>query len=77
MVCHCSVPGGCLKPDAGVVDPANAPGLAAPLHAAKAMTPPKRRQLALEALAGAETLSRLAGQHAVSRKFVYTARGRK
>jgi hypothetical protein len=35
------------------------------------MTPPRRRQLALEALAGTETVSRLAGQHAVSRKFVY------
>jgi hypothetical protein len=35
------------------------------------MTPPQRRQLALEALAGAETVSHLAGQHAVSRKFVY------
>ncbi len=71
MVCHCSVPDGCPQPNAGIVDPANAPGLAEPLHAAKAMTPPKRRQLALEALAGAETVSRLAGQHAVSRKFVY------
>jgi hypothetical protein len=35
------------------------------------MTPPQRRKLALEALAGAETVSRLAGQHEVSRKFVY------
>ena len=35
------------------------------------MTPPQRRQLALEALAGTETVSRLAGQHEVSRKFVY------
>jgi hypothetical protein len=34
------------------------------------MTPPERRQLALEALAGTETVSHLAGQHAVSRKFV-------
>ncbi|MFH1268987.1 MAG: hypothetical protein ABIK89_24945, partial [Planctomycetota bacterium] len=30
-----------------------------------AMTPAQRRQLALEALAGTETVSRLAGQHAV------------
>jgi hypothetical protein len=35
------------------------------------MTPAQRRQLALEALAGTETVSRLAGQNAVSRKFVY------
>ncbi len=35
------------------------------------MTLPQRRQLALQALAGAETASRLAGEHAVSRKFVY------
>ena len=65
MVCHCIVPDGLPQPDARVLDPAT------PLHPAKAMTPPKRRQLALEALAGTETVSRLAGQHAVSRKFVY------
>jgi len=59
MVCHCSVPDGFPQPDSKV------------LHPAKAMTPPQRRQLALEALAGTETVSRLAGQHAVSRKFVY------
>jgi hypothetical protein len=41
------------------------------LHPAKAMTSPQRQQLALEALAGTETVSRLAGQHEVSRKFVY------
>jgi hypothetical protein len=35
------------------------------------MTPPQRRQLALDALAGAKPVSRLAGQHEVSRKFVY------
>jgi hypothetical protein len=35
------------------------------------MRPPQRRQLALEALAGVETVSRLAGRHEVSRKFVY------
>jgi hypothetical protein len=35
------------------------------------MTPPQRRKLALEALAGTETVSRLAGEHEVSRKFVY------
>jgi hypothetical protein len=65
MVCHCSVPRGVPQPDIRVLCPA------APAHPAKAMTPPGRRQLALEALAGTETVSRLAGQHAVSRKFVY------
>ena len=65
MVCHCSVPDGCPQPDARVLHPAAAS------HPAKAMTPPQRQQLALEALAGAETVSRLAGEHAVSRKFVY------
>jgi hypothetical protein len=65
MVCHCSVPDGLPQPDIRVLDPTT------PLHPAKAMTPPQRRQLALEALAGTETVSRLAGQHAVSRKFVY------
>jgi len=65
MVCHCSVPNGCPQPDARVLHPAAAS------HPAKAMTPPQRQQLALEALAGAETVSRLAGEHAVSRKFVY------
>jgi hypothetical protein len=35
------------------------------------MTPPERRQLAVEALAGSETISGLAQQHSVSRKFVY------
>ena len=58
MVCHCSVPDVFPQPDAA-------------FQPAKAMTPPQRRQLALEALAGTETVSRLAGQHEVSRKFVY------
>jgi len=65
MVCHCSVPDVFPQPDTGVLHSA------APPLSAKAMTPPQRRQLALEALAGAETVSRLAGQHEVSRKFVY------
>jgi hypothetical protein len=59
MVCQFSVPDGFPQPDTSV------------LHPARAMTPPQRRQLALEALAGTETVSCLAGQHAVSRKFVY------
>jgi hypothetical protein len=71
MVCHCNVLDACPQPDARVVDPANASGPATRLHAAEAMTPPERRQLALEALAGTETVSRLAGQHEVSRKFIY------
>jgi len=65
MVCHCSIPHDFPQADTRVLQPS------APPHPAKAMTPPQRRQLALEALAGTETVSRLAGQHAVSRKFVY------
>ncbi len=65
MVCHCSVLDGFPQP--GI----RASHSATPTYPAKAMTPPQRRQLALEALAGAETVSRLAGQHEVSRKFVY------
>ena len=66
MVCHhCSVAGGLSQPDTRVLRSAT------PLHAAKAMTLPQRRQLALEVLAGTQTVSRLAGEHAVSRKFVY------
>jgi hypothetical protein len=64
-VCHCSVPNVCPQPDTRVLHPAT------PLCPAKAMTPPERRQLALGALAGPETVGHLAGQHAVSRKFVY------
>ena len=65
MVCHCSVPNDLPQPDTETFHPTILP------HPAKAMMPPQRRQLALEALAGAETVSRLAGQNAVSRKFVY------
>jgi len=74
MVCHCSVPDGLLQPEAGVLNPAtplypaNATG---PFDPAKAMTPPERRQLALEAVAETATVSHLARRHAVSRKFVY------
>ena len=60
MVCHCGVLDGLPQPEAKILDPA------IPLCPAKAMTPPKRRQLALQALAGAETVSYLAGQHAVT-----------
>ena len=65
MVCHCSVPNDFPQPGTRALHPATPP------HPAKAMTPPQRRQLALEALARSETVSRLAGEHAVSRKFVY------
>ena len=60
MVCHCGVLDGLPQPEAKILDPA------IPLCPAKAMTPPKRRQLALQALAGAETVSYLASQHAVT-----------
>jgi hypothetical protein len=39
--------------------------------AAKAMQPQQRQDLAVQALAGTETILVLAAQHAVSRKFVY------
>jgi len=65
MVCHCSVPDGSPQPGRRASHPATLS------HPAKTMRPAQRRQLALEALAGTETVSRLAGQHAVSRKFVY------
>ena len=65
MVCHCSVPNDLPQPGTRVFHPAILP------HPAKAMMPPQRRQLALEALAGTQTVSCLAGEHAVSRKFVY------
>lgn len=65
MVCDCSVRDGFPQPGSRIPQPATLP------HSAKAMRPPQRRQLALEALAGTETVSRLAGQNAVSRKFVY------
>ena len=65
MVCHCSILNDLPQPDTETFHPTILP------HPAKAMMPPQRRQLALEALAGAQTVSRLAGRHTVSRKFVY------
>ena len=59
MVCHCSLPDLFPQPAPAVI------------HPAKAMTPAQRRQLALDALTHTETISRLAGQHEVSRKFIY------
>jgi hypothetical protein len=46
-----------------------------PAHPAHALTPPQRQQLAREALAG-QTITALAQQHQVSRKFVYQQRAR-
>ena len=66
MVCYCSIPKHLAQLDVEVFDPADTS-----FSPAKAMTPFQRRHLALEALAGSETISCLAGQHAVSRKFVY------
>lgn len=43
----------------------------AALSAAKLMAPPQRRQLALDTLAGNQTIRRLAQEHHVSRHFVY------
>jgi hypothetical protein len=43
---------------------------------AKAMEPKQRQELALQALAGTEPISRLAAEHEVSRKFVYQQRAR-
>ena len=65
MVCHCSVPDSSPHPGTKVLHAATL------TYPARAMTPAQRRQLALEALARTETVSRLAEQHAVSRKFVY------
>ena len=59
MVAHFSIPDVCSQPEATVFCPARALG------------PTQRQDLALHALAGTETLSRLAAQHEVSRKFIY------
>jgi hypothetical protein len=71
MVCHCSVPNGCRQPETNAPHSATPAHPAASPHPAKAMTPPQRCQLAIEALARVETVSRLAGEREVSRKFVY------
>ena len=59
MVSDCNVLEVCRQPENAV------------FCAAKAMESRQRQGLALQALAGAETVSRLAQQHEVSRKFVY------
>jgi hypothetical protein len=59
MVAYFSVPDVCPQPEAMAFCPA------------KAMGPGQRQELALHALTGTETISRLASQYDVSRKFVY------
>ena len=59
MVAHFSIPNICLQP------PATAFCLA------KAILPVQRQELALHALAGTATISQLAAQNQVSRKFIY------
>jgi hypothetical protein len=59
MVDHLNISGVCPQPEATVFCPA------------QAMGPGQRQDLALHALAGTETISRLAAQHEVSRKFIY------
>jgi hypothetical protein len=59
MVTHSSVSGIYPQPQATVFCPA------------KAMEPAQRRDMALHALAGTATISRLAAQSQVSRKFIY------
>lgn len=71
MVCHGSVLDGFPQPDHTLLHPSPTLHSTRRPHPAKAMTPGQRRQLALEALAGTDTVSGLAGQHAVSRQFVY------
>ncbi len=59
MVFHCNVPTVCSQPLFNFSCPA------------KAMEPRRRQDLAMQALAGTETIRGLAAQHSVSRKFVY------
>ena len=59
MVCYCN---------ASTVHPQSGTNC---FCAAKAMEPRQRQDLALQALAGAESIRGLATEHAVSRKFIY------
>ena len=59
MVCQLTTSESCLQPQSTV------------FSTAKVMAPPQRRQLALDTLAGIQTVSRLAQEHHVSRNFVY------
>jgi len=75
MVGRCSVPDGFPQPGLAALHfvtylhRATTLHPATPLHPAKAMTPAQRRQLAPDA--PADTVTGLARQHDVSRKFVY------
>ena len=64
MVTHVSISGVCPQPESTVFCPA------------KAMGPGQRQDMALHALARTETISRLAAEHEVSRKFIYEQRAR-
>jgi hypothetical protein len=64
MVTHVSISGVCQQPEATVFCPA------------KALGPEQRQDVALHALAGTATISRLAAEHEVSRKFIYEQRAR-
>ena len=59
MVAYLSIPGICPQPETAASCPA------------KALKPAQRQVLAVQALAGAEPISRLATEHHVSRKFIY------
>ncbi len=65
MICHCNVSNACPQPNtrapypATLFHPATPFCPTAPHHTAKAMTPPQRRQLALQALAGTEDRKRV------------------
>ncbi len=59
MVCQLTTTEFCAQPHSAV------------FSCAEGMAPPQRRQLALDTLAGMQTVSRLAQEHHVSRKFVY------
>ena len=59
MVAHFNISGVCSQPTVTISCPA------------KAMGPEQRQDLALHVLAGTETISRLAAQNEVSRKFIY------
>jgi len=57
----------CILPSQSELIPAPAPSP----WPAKRLLPQQRQELAIRALTGAETISELARQHEVSRKFVY------
>jgi hypothetical protein len=59
MVCQLTTSDLCSRPQTTAFSPA------------KLMAPPQRRQLALDTLAGTQTVSGLAREHQVSRHFVY------